>query len=83
LSSEKLAFGSQMGNLGAPFSPPSESSASNSSGGILEQAWLNKIAKDIARKVEEERRRQNPEPEKGGARREQMMEELPPPAYAV
>jgi distribution and morphology protein 34 len=97
LSSEKLAFRSsgagQMGNLGAPFSPSSEASASSSSGGILEQAWLNKIAKDIARKVEEERRRQNIDsqqlPEKSGLRhgRDEQdglgMEDPPPPAYAA
>jgi distribution and morphology protein 34 len=88
LSSERLAFGSSasnFGSLGAPFSPPSEASASTSSGGILEQAWLGKIARDIARKVEEERRKQEERSEKrssGGVLRG-GGEEMAPPAYAV
>jgi distribution and morphology protein 34 len=86
LSGEKLAFGrvDSMINLGTPFSPPSEASASSSSGGILEQAWLSKIAKDIARKVEEEeeRRRQSAGDEKGDVRRESLMQDMPP-AYAA
>jgi len=100
LSSERLAFGSSAsnfghsyGSLGAPFSPPSEASASTSSGngGILEQAWLNKIAKDIARKVEEERRKQVEREREGAMEREKRkarqqsfdVGEVPPPAYAV
>lgn len=100
LSSERLAFGSSasnFGSLGAPFSPPSEPSVASSSGGggnggILEQAWLNKIAKDIARKVEEERRKVMDRERGDGGRGAKMKgrqvsveEEVggPPPAYAV
>ncbi|KAF2014616.1 mitochondrial distribution and morphology protein 34 [Aaosphaeria arxii CBS 175.79] len=42
-----------------PMSPPQmESSASSSSGGILEQAWMLKMAQEIARKVQEEKDRE-------------------------
>ena len=40
------------------MSPPyAESSASGGSGGILEQAWMLKMAQEIARKVAEEKGR--------------------------
>jgi distribution and morphology protein 34 len=93
LSSERLAFGSSASNFGslnAPFSPHSEASSGVGNGGILEQAWLNKIAKDITRKVEEERRKQQELRERGEEnsikRREGglgMSDIGAPPAYAV
>jgi len=90
LSSERLAFGSSASNYGVlapPFSPPSEASSSASAGGnggILEQAWMNKIARDIARKVEEERRKQmERERERKETKERPRSVELPPPAYAV
>ncbi|KIW00560.1 uncharacterized protein PV09_07914 [Verruconis gallopava] len=103
LSSERLAFGhngpssshSSFGSLAAPFSPPSEASSSTG-GGILEQAWLNKIARDIARKVEEERRRAEGVDEEEQSRHHGNGSEklgqrpqddndvvAPPPAYAA
>jgi distribution and morphology protein 34 len=46
LSTDKLAFGQS--------SPSVYSPSEGSSGGILEQAWMMKMAKEIARKVKEE-----------------------------
>ena len=40
-----------------PSYPFAEGGASSSSGGILEQAWMTKMAREIARRVEEERER--------------------------
>jgi distribution and morphology protein 34 len=74
LSSEKI--------FGAPLSPRSEAgSSAGSSGGILEQAWLNKIARDIARKVDEERRRSSEEEERRKEHEGGRMSA--PPAYVV
>ncbi|EON65622.1 hypothetical protein W97_04861 [Coniosporium apollinis CBS 100218] len=69
LSAEKLPFTahSQQGDL---FSP----SASSSSGGILEQAWMMKMANEIARKVQDEKRRQSSD--------SAGLWEMPPPAYS-
>jgi distribution and morphology protein 34 len=39
------------------ISPRSENNASSLSGGILEQAWMLKMAQEIARKVQEEKLR--------------------------
>jgi distribution and morphology protein 34 len=58
------------------MSPPySAESASNSSGGILEQAWMTKMANEIARKVELEKNRrrresrsQSPSPPQGSSK---------------
>lgn len=55
LSTDKLAFGHPLGSPGL-YSPPTE----GSTGGILEQAWMNKMAREIARKVDEERRKGGP-----------------------
>ncbi|KAF2438515.1 hypothetical protein P171DRAFT_162491 [Karstenula rhodostoma CBS 690.94] len=47
------------------LSPPYAESTTSSSGGILEQAWMLKMANEIARKVREEKRRsrsQSPSP---------------------
>lgn len=40
-----------------PSYPFAEGAAGSSSGGILEQAWMTKMAREIARRVEEERER--------------------------
>ncbi|KAF2748175.1 hypothetical protein M011DRAFT_401557 [Sporormia fimetaria CBS 119925] len=39
------------------ISPPCDASIASSSGGILEQAWMLKMAQEIARKVQEEKSR--------------------------
>jgi distribution and morphology protein 34 len=83
LSTDKLPFGQS-----SPLYSPSE----GSSGGILEQAWMMKMAKEIARKVKEEqdkdeRRRQlRPTSTKGvevdeGRSLDGMSDA--PPAYAA
>lgn len=80
----------------APLSPPFAESPS-SSGGILEQAWMQKMAHEIAKKVQEERKReaardrspplpQTPTkvPSRGGLWEETEEEmEAPPPAYVA
>ncbi|KAH9881128.1 ERMES complex subunit [Plenodomus biglobosus] len=44
------------------LSSPSSADAMPSSGGILEQAWMHKMAQEIARKVQEEKDRGSPRP---------------------
>ncbi|KAK3051876.1 hypothetical protein LTS18_012346, partial [Coniosporium uncinatum] len=62
--------------------------AQESSGGILEQAWMMKMATEIARKVREERERVEAAGSVGGSGRKQDgweadREETPPPAYGL
>ena len=58
--------------------PMSSDFVPSSSGGILEQAWMMKMATEIARKVQEEKNQNE-----GGLwmRRESETREPPPPAY--
>ncbi|KAF1951313.1 hypothetical protein CC80DRAFT_496139 [Byssothecium circinans] len=60
LSFDKVSSLSSATTAGSklPMSPPYAESASSSSGGILEQAWMMKMANEIARKVEVEKRRE-------------------------
>ncbi|CBX96074.1 ERMES complex subunit [Plenodomus lingam] len=44
------------------LSSPSSADTTPSSGGILEQAWMHKMAQEIARKVQEEKDRGSPRP---------------------
>lgn len=59
---------------------PHSSPVAESSGGILEQAWMTKMAAEIARKVAEEKARMAKREERWG---ESEREEPPPPAYAA
>jgi len=61
-------------------------SASNNGGGILEQAWMMKMATEIARKVANEKRREADERghERGGFwDNSPTGDQMPPPAYAA
>jgi len=58
------------------------------SGGILEQAWMAKMAQEISRKVAEEKARGNTAFWAGGSDKadglwDAEMEDVPPPAYAA
>ncbi|KAF2727341.1 hypothetical protein EJ04DRAFT_517307 [Polyplosphaeria fusca] len=57
LSFDKISTLSSSSGTKNPLSPSAESSASSSNGGILEQAWMLKMAMEIARKVGEEKER--------------------------
>ncbi|KAF1973769.1 hypothetical protein BU23DRAFT_553774 [Bimuria novae-zelandiae CBS 107.79] len=77
-------------NHGGLGSPPYAESTTSSSGGILEQAWMMKMAQDIARKVAEEKgRSRSRSPREGAEKRTQGLwdsgvEELDaPPAYVA
>ncbi|KAJ9666280.1 ERMES complex subunit [Coniosporium apollinis] len=70
LSAEKLPFTTTAQPVD-PFSP------SSSSGGILEQAWMMKMANEIARKVQDEKRRQSQASNESAG-----FWEMPPPAYS-
>jgi distribution and morphology protein 34 len=81
LSSDRLARGGSEYSFG---------SGSGSSGGILEQAWIQKMAREIARKVREERVRLEQAEAGGreGKRRDidggsNEAEVSPPPAYGA
>jgi distribution and morphology protein 34 len=85
LSTDKIAFGQ--------MSPSAYSPSEGSSGGILEQAWMNKIAREIARKVKEEQEkdeRHRVMSAQGGQKRRELDDERSldgmseaPPAYAA
>ena len=71
-----------------PSYPFAEGAGSSSSGGILEQAWMMKMAQEIARRVEQERERADRQRGESSnsvekARLESVVtgEEGPPPAY--
>lgn len=75
-----------------PLSPPYAESTTSSSGGILEQAWMLKMAQEIAKKVQDEKNRsrsRSPSPPQRSSKRaqgsmwvpEEMMEA--PPAYVA
>jgi distribution and morphology protein 34 len=76
-----------------PRSPSYAESSTSSSGGILEQAWMLKMAQEIARKVQEEKERESsrergqrlhhPQPQSAKAMRGGLWEEEmdAPPAY--
>ncbi|KAJ4290568.1 ERMES complex subunit [Kalmusia sp. IMI 367209] len=71
-----------------PLSPPYAESTTSSSGGILEQAWMLKMAQEIARKVHEEKNRdRSPPPQsssKAGGLWVSAEEEMDaPPAYVA
>ncbi|KAJ4356662.1 ERMES complex subunit [Didymosphaeria variabile] len=90
LSFDKVSSLSAAHNKG-PLSPPYSESTTSSSGGILEQAWMLKMAQEIAKKVREEKdRSRSPSPPQGGRsskrsqglwEAEEMMEA--PPAYVA
>ncbi|KAL1606331.1 ERMES complex subunit [Paraconiothyrium brasiliense] len=93
LSFDKVSSLSAAHNKG-PLSPPYAESTTSSSGGILEQAWMLKMAQEIAKKVREEKdRSRSPSPPQGPRSRsskraqglwdgaEEMMEA--PPAYVA
>lgn len=91
LSFDKVSSLSAAHNKG-PLSPPYAESTTSSSGGILEQAWMLKMAQEIAKKVRDEKSRsRSPSPPQGarGSKRaqglwegaEEMMEA--PPAYVA
>ncbi|KAL9610461.1 MAG: hypothetical protein Q9167_004834 [Letrouitia subvulpina] len=80
-------------NREPPLSPPLSSSqphllpsplplfdSQHTSGGILEQAWMMKMAKEIARRVHEEKERESTD---GGFWEVRREEEGPPPAYRL
>ncbi|KAF2430817.1 hypothetical protein EJ08DRAFT_211183 [Tothia fuscella] len=84
LSTDKITFGQ--------MSPSIYSPSEGSSGGILEQAWMNKIAREIAKKVHEEREKdeRNRDGVSGEGKRRELDEVRSldgmgdaPPAYAV
>jgi mitochondrial distribution and morphology protein 34 len=69
-----------------PSYPFAEGGASSSSGGILEQAWMTKMAREIARRVEEERERADRErsassSEKARLESVRLAADEAPPAY--
>lgn len=66
-----------------PSYPFAEGSAGSSSGGILEQAWMTKMAREIARRVEEERERgdRSRMDRSSEKARSERVEDAPPPAY--
>ncbi|PVI01500.1 hypothetical protein DM02DRAFT_613560 [Periconia macrospinosa] len=82
-----------------PSSPPYAESTSSSSGGILEQAWMMKMASEIARKVQVEERKRREGGSQGNERRGRggkearaattggiwtaEEEDAPPPAYVA
>lgn len=96
LSFDKISSMHTQGQMySGALSPPYAESTASSSGGILEQAWMLKMANEIAKKVREEKGRcgasrspSPPERQRGGKRRqgmwdggEQMMDA--PPAYVA
>jgi distribution and morphology protein 34 len=55
----------------------------SATGGILEQAWMMKMAREVGRRVEEERRRKEAEGMRAKVAGERAaVEEDAPPAYA-
>jgi distribution and morphology protein 34 len=69
-----------------PSYPFAEGGAGSSSGGILEQAWMTKMALEIARRVEQERERVDRERVEGSSEKARLETagragEAPPPAY--
>ncbi len=70
LSAEKLPFTTNTQSIDSVASP-------SSSGGILEQAWMMKMANEIARKVQDEKRRQS-----SASNESAGFWEHPPPAYS-
>ena len=79
-------------SLGEGFAPPEKSPqtqfpyAGAQPGGILEQAWMMKMAAEIARKVKSEHEASRPLEGKGGSSfwgAESEEQEQPPPAYAA
>jgi len=86
LSTDKFPFGQ--------VSPSIYSPSEGSSGGILEQAWMTKMAKEIARKVKEEQDKDKVEQQRQSTPNSSKIREvnegrrldgLPdaPPAYAA
>ncbi|OAG02940.1 uncharacterized protein CC84DRAFT_1166724 [Paraphaeosphaeria sporulosa] len=95
LSFDKMPSYQSQKNSGA-LSPPYAESTTSSAGGILEQAWMLKMANEIARKVREEKGRcggsrspSPPERQRGSLKRPQGLwdgaEECmdAPPAYVA